>query len=39
MKRRDFLTTSTLVTAGLTTLLATSCNTDTPQNNRPCNHD
>ena len=31
MKRRDFLTTSTLATAGLTTLLATSCNTDTPK--------
>lgn len=28
MKRRDFLTTGTLATAGLTTLLATSCNDD-----------
>ncbi len=35
MKRRDFLTTSTLVTAGLTTLLATSCNTDTPKTTDP----
>jgi amidase len=31
MKRRDFLTTGTLATAGLTSLLAASCNTDTPK--------
>ncbi|HEY6504220.1 MAG TPA: amidase [Chitinophagaceae bacterium] len=31
MKRRDFLTTGTLATAGLTTLLATSCNDDKPK--------
>jgi amidase len=35
MKRRDFLTTSTLATAGLTTLLAASCNTDTPKATEP----
>lgn len=31
MKRRDFLTTSTLATASLTTLLVSSCNTDKPK--------
>lgn len=31
MKRRDFLTTGTLATAGITTLLATSCNDDKPK--------
>jgi amidase len=35
MKRRDFLTTSTLATAGITTLLASSCNTETPKTEQP----
>jgi amidase len=35
MKRRDFISTSTLATAGLTSLLAASCNTDTPKKEQP----
>jgi amidase len=35
MKRRDFLTTGTLATAGLTSLLAASCNTDTSKTAQP----
>ncbi|MEI9810514.1 MAG: amidase family protein [Bacteroidota bacterium] len=35
MKRRDFLTTGTLATAGLTTLLVSSCHTDAPKTEQP----
>ena len=35
MKRRDFITTGTLATAGITSLLAVSCNTDTPKTEQP----
>ncbi|MDP4262634.1 MAG: twin-arginine translocation signal domain-containing protein, partial [Bacteroidota bacterium] len=35
MKRRDFLTTSTLATAGLTTLLAASCNPNPSKTTEP----
>jgi amidase len=35
MKRRDFLTTSTLATAGITSLLAASCNSDSPKTKDP----
>lgn len=33
MKRRDFITTGTIATAGLTTLLTSSCNSNTPKTN------
>jgi amidase len=35
MKRRDFLTTGTLATAGLTSILAASCNTNTTKPEQP----
>jgi amidase len=35
MKRRDFITTGTLATAGLTSLLTSSCNTNDPTTQQP----